>query len=144
MATRPKTYETGTFSGFASDWRGEEWVVYARWKTGAGFDLVAGTWVASERGSVRGIKVPILTIELAHYLSDYSNPLGALPAYPRQMRSFRRAIGSRWTWDNWWEERRKALSTDLTLEAFCFQHGCSIAAATTWKQKWQQEDTGLA
>ncbi|OGA98129.1 MAG: hypothetical protein A3E79_11775 [Burkholderiales bacterium RIFCSPHIGHO2_12_FULL_61_11] len=115
--------------GTATDANDVVFDVRERRQTKHGWLLYIGWPKGQPRGKgCGGVKV-ILTIELAQYLTITRPRDVDLPIGNTTVKSLRKLIGLRWSWDDWWSARANDLLT-LTLAAFCDKHGCSTGAAS--------------
>lgn len=115
--------------GQATDWQGVQWDVRECRPTVHPFVVMIG-WPKGElRGQGgRGVAV-ILTVDLAHYVTNTRPKDIVLPIGGTTVKRLRQMLDLRWSWDAWWQARRDDLMS-MTLESFCNKHGCSMGAAS--------------
>lgn len=128
-----------TIIGTATDWSGDLWDVRESRPTVHDFDLLLGWPQSAARGrGGRGVAI-ILTVELADYLSCTRLFAVDLPCGRNAIKRMRADIGVRWVASDWWGARLPDLAS-LTLEQFCTRHGCSMGAASQWRNKLVNKD----
>lgn len=80
----------------------------------------------------------IITEVLRDYMRDHRprQILADLEGYITEssVTRIRKKIKAKWIYKNWWIEREGDLRT-LTLAEFVLKHGCSIGAASMWRDK---------